>query len=203
MALSTYSELQASVLNWLARDSGDAIAAAIPDAIRLVEAKLNRNLRVAQMEATVTGTSTNGLLTLPTDFIAARRVEAYPYGPLELVMPDYVSNRYPSGEGGIPSFYTIQGTTLATFPAYTGEVTLDYYQSIPALSDNNPTNWLLASHPDVYLFLVLSEMNAFTKNAEAALLWNQRGKVALDEMTAQDTAKRYSNVSVRVKGPTP
>lgn len=203
MALGTYSELQSTVLTVMDREGDAVLTAYLPVAIALTEAKLNRKLRVADMETTVTGASSNGLLTLPDDFAAARRVEAYPYGPLAPVTPDYAAAQYPSGGGGIPRYYTIQGSTLTTYPYYTGDVTLDYYAKIPALSNTSPTNWLLSSHPDLYFFWVLCEAYAFIKDAETALVWNQRGAVTADEINAADQAKRYSNVSVRVKGPTP
>lgn len=203
MALSTYSELQATALDVIGRTGDAALTAYAPVAVLLAEAKINRKLRVMEMEANATGSSTNGVIALPTDFAGWRRVEASPYGPLQFQEPDYLAARYPAGEGGIPTFFTIQGTNLITYPAYTGDVSLDYYQRIPALSDTAPTNWVLTNHPDIYLFLTLSELNAYAKDAEAALMWNQRGITAVEEVNTDDKTKRYSRVAARVKGPTP
>jgi len=203
MALSTYSELQSAVLNWMARDSSDVIAGVLPDCIELVESKLNRMLRVAQMEANAIGVSTNGVLALPTDFLTWRRVEIVPYGPLELVTPTYASENFPTLLTGVAKYFTIQNNNLTTYPPYTGEVSLDYYQRIPALSDSNPTNWLLSDNPDVYLFMTLSEACAYSKDVEAALVWNQRGVAAIEEMNTADKIRRFSGARARVKGPTP
>lgn len=203
MALSTYSDLQTSVVNWLGRDGDSTITAVVADAIALVEARLNRVLRVAQMEATVTGTSNNGVLALPADFLAWRRIEAYPYGPLSFAALDWAADTYPTGDAGVPSYFTIQGAILTTYPSYTGEVTLDYYQKIPALSDTNVANWLLTEHPDVYLFGTLVELNAFAKNPDAAVLWDQRAKSSVEEIITQDRLKRYSASVSRPKGATP
>jgi hypothetical protein len=203
MALSTYTDLQETALDVIGRTGDAGLTAYVPVAITLVEAKLNRNLRVAEMEANAIGASTNGLLALPADYLAWRRVEAVPYGPLDYVTPDYGSSEYPSVGSGAARFFTIQGSNLATFPSYTGEVSLDYYQRIPSLSNSSPSNWLLAAHPDVYLFMTLMELNAYTKDSDAASLWNDRAAAAVDELRTADRIKRYSRVSARVKGPTP
>lgn len=203
MALSTYAELQSTAIDVMGRVGDTALTAYAPVAVALAEAKINRKLRVMEMEANATGVSTNGVLALPSDFAGWRRVEAMPYGPLEFQEPDYLASQYPTGEGGTPKFFTVQGSNLTTYPAYTGSVSLDYYQRVPALSDTNTSNWLLANHPDIYLFLTLSELNAYAKDADAALLWNQRGMAAVEEVNTDDKMKRYSRVSARVKGPTP
>jgi hypothetical protein len=203
MDLSSYSGLQEAALSVVGREGDSSLTAYAPVAIALAEAKLNRNLRVAEMEASSTGTSENGVLALPTDFVGWRRVEAYPYGPLEFQEPNFLASQYPTGSGAFPKFFTIQGSTLTVYPTYTGEIALDYYQKIPALSDGNTSNWLLSSHPDIYLFLTVSELYAFAKNYEEAVTWNQRGMTAVEEVGTFDKAKRYSRVSARVKGPTP
>jgi hypothetical protein len=203
MALSTYSELQAAVLNWMARDSTDTIAAIVPDAIRLAEAKFNRLLRVAEMEANSTGSSTNGVFALPVDFLAARRVEASPYGALEPVLPDWAASAYPTRESGIPAYYTIQGLTLTTYPTYTGDVSVDYYAAIPALSDAEPSNWLLAAYPDLYLFMTLAETCAFTQDVDKGAMWSQRAVLSITEINAQDSLRRFPSARIRTLGPTP
>jgi hypothetical protein len=203
MALSNYSDLQETALDVIGRTGDTSLTAYAPVAIALVEAKLNRNLRVSEMEDTATLTGTGGDYALPSDFAAWRQVRIASYGPLEYVTPDWASDAYPTNEGGVSQFFTVKGSTLTTYPASSSDIILDYYQKIPALSDSNTTNWLLSSHPDVYLFLTLSELNTYTKDPEAALLWNQRGMTAVEEVRTADRIKRYSRVTARVKGPTP
>jgi hypothetical protein len=203
MALSNYSDLQETALDVIGRTGDTSLTAYAPVAIALVEAKLNRNLRVSEMEDTATLTGTGGDYALPDDFADWRQVRIASYAPLEYVTPDWASDTYPTGGSGIPRFFTIKGSTLTVFPASSSSVILDYYQKIPPLSDSLPSNWLLGSHPDVYLFMTLSELCTYTKDPEAALLWNQRGMTAVEEVRTADRIKRYSRVTARVKGPTP
>ena len=71
MTIQTYGDLQAAVGNWLAR--GD-LAANIPDFITIFEAVANRRLRTRQQESTATLTPTNGVATIPADYLTWRRV---------------------------------------------------------------------------------------------------------------------------------
>ena len=205
MALSTYSALQTSALNWLARDASDspALAAAMPDCIALVEAKINRHLRTGDMETATTLTGTNGVFTLPVDFGGARLVTSDTYGPLEQAGDEWAASAYPMDASTVPAYYAIQGNTLKTYPAFSGILTLRYFKAVPGLSDVAPSNWLLTAHPDVYLFLTISEAYGFVQNIEAAQVYNQRGMTAAEEIKSQDLARRFINPSIRVKGPTP
>jgi hypothetical protein len=49
--------------------------------------------------------------------------------------------------------YAISGSSLLIAPAPDAAYTIQlvYKQTIPALSDDNPTNWLLNKHPDLYV----------------------------------------------------
>jgi hypothetical protein len=71
MSLSTYSDLQTQVANWLARSD---LTQYIPDMITLFEAAACRRLKVRPMETTVSLATTSGVASLPSDFLGYRRV---------------------------------------------------------------------------------------------------------------------------------
>jgi len=75
---------------------------------------------------------------------------------------------------GKPQFYTIIGTQIQVIPTpdtgYTGELT--YYGKIPALSDSNTSNWLLAYAPDLYLYGALLEATPYLKDDERLAVWS-------------------------------
>lgn len=56
--IATYSDLQAAIIEWIARDQDSTLIARIPTFIQLFEAKMNRSLFVRQMEARVTALTT-------------------------------------------------------------------------------------------------------------------------------------------------
>jgi hypothetical protein len=203
MAISTYTQLKEAIILWAGREGDTTILSAIERAIALAEARFNRVLRVSDMEAQATGTTSSGIIDLPSDFLGVRRVEVSPYGTLELAPPKLAADEYPQRTGSYPRFYTILGLSMEIIPDTASTVTLDYYQKIPALSDDAPTNWLLTDHPDLYLFASLGELGAFSKNAPEAAAWLARSDAILNEIIQLDRAKRYSDAVVRIKGPTP
>jgi hypothetical protein len=69
--VTTYSGLVASVQSWLNRSD---LTAKVPDFIALLEARLNRELRVPDMERMTTLVLTDGAVDLPTDFLEARHL---------------------------------------------------------------------------------------------------------------------------------
>src|SRR5262245_63411060 len=62
MSITTYTELQQAIADWLERAD---LAARIPDFIALFEATANRRLRLRQQEAVATLAPASGAATLP------------------------------------------------------------------------------------------------------------------------------------------
>jgi hypothetical protein len=201
MSVSTYSDLQSAIASWLARD--DLTVDQLGNIISMFEAVANRRLRVRQMETTATLTTSSGADDLPADFLAWRSLtwDSDPASQLQYLHPTMLRGWYSSAEAGIPCYFTIEGSTLTTRP--TGDdtnFTLRYWQKIPALSTDEPTNWLLTAHPDAYLFGSLVEANAFLMNAEAALLWASRRDQVFEEITRLSEAGKGPS-TIRPMGP--
>jgi hypothetical protein len=180
MPITTYAELKAAIASWLARDD---LTAAIPDFIALFEAAANRRLRVRQMETSASLTPAGGAAALPADYLAWRRVTWTGARPRELdyVHPSYLQAAFDAA-AGTPRVFTIEGATLKIRPTDATALELDYFQKIAGLSDAAPANWLLAAHPDLYLFGALAEAEAFNKDAEKAALWKLRRDELFEEI---------------------
>lgn len=205
MALDTYAALQASVIRYAFRDGDTDFASAVPDFITLTESRINRELRVAEMEAAATITLTNSAGTLPTDYLEFRRVVANtsPTTPLELVTPDFAAGEYGTTYSGYPVHFTITGNTITVFPSTTATIALRYYQKVPALSDSNTTNWLLAKAPEIYLYGALVEAGPFMMDDAAAARYAALFQKAMRDLMSADTGARYARATMRVSGPTP
>jgi hypothetical protein len=196
MAITTYGELKAVVANWLARED---LGTAIPDFVALFEAAANRRLRVRQMEISATLTPADGAAALPADYLMWRRV-TWTGGrrrELDYVHPSYLQAAFDAA-AGTPRVFTIEGATLKIRPIDGGALELDYFQKIPALSDAQPANWLLAAHPDLYLFGALVEAEAFNKDADKAALWKLRRDEILAEIETLGGKSRAG--AIRVMG---
>ena len=134
MSITTYTELQQAIADWLERAD---LTARIPDFIALFEATANRRLRLRQPEAVAILTPTSGVAALPADFLGARRVTWT--GPsrveLEYVQPSYLQAAYPAAPAGVPRVYTIEGATLRMRPVDGTALELDYLFNIQLVGD--------------------------------------------------------------------
>jgi hypothetical protein len=159
MAISTYTELKASIANWLNRS--DLTSEIADDFIKLVEADLNAKLRIRQMEQVETITIDSETETVPTGFIAVRSfyiLSGSTKYHLNYITPANLFAIKGGSTTGIPRVYSIEsdnGVEQFRFgPApdttYTGY--LQYYKAFTPLSVANASNYILASHPAVYLY---------------------------------------------------
>jgi hypothetical protein len=199
MAITTYAEVRGAIASWLAR--GDFTSANTADFITLFESTANRKLRTRQMLDSETIATTSGVGTLPTDYLAWETVRWDADFPVTLTYQniDWLESAYPSTVSDVPGYFTILGDTIKTFPQDdSSDLALRYFQKIPALSDANTSNWLLAAHPDVYLFGSLVEACAFVQD-ERALLWKARRDEIFQEI-AKLSDKSQAPAEIRVWG---
>lgn len=204
MALGNYTQLQAAITTYSYRDANDtSFTNSVSDFITLAEARINRALRVAEMEKTGTVNLTNGAATLPTDFLEMRRVVGPSGQVLHLVPPELASTAFPTNVAGWSRYYSIVGNAITSYPAGTGDLTLTYYGAIPALTVGSPTNWLLTKAPDLYLYGALIESVPFQMDDQRLPTWTSMFQAALADVQRSDKGKRWAGGRMRVSGPTP
>ena len=160
MAITTYTELQTAVNNWLARTD---LAGRSPEFIALAEGRMNRELETRSQEKRVTASLTagDGYVSLPTDLRRIRevRLNTSPLTVLNYYSPHAIDREFSSAATGKPSSYSIIGSEIYLRPtpdsAYTAEIL--YVASLDALDADTATNNVLSRHPDVYLHGALAE----------------------------------------------
>lgn len=173
MAITTYAELQTAVSSWLDRSD---LASKLPDFITLAENGLDRTLRARQLIVRATADLNEPYENLPTDF--AQEIRLYisnvtPTVELKYMSPNALIQEYRNTEGGTPRAYSILGSQLqfAPVPDVSGGLVMEltYYKKVSSigLSVTNTTNVILDSHPDVYLYSVLSEAASFLMDDKA------------------------------------
>ncbi len=173
MALTTYSELQGAIADWMARS--DISGPRINDCIAMFEAAANRRLRVRQMQTAEGIATVDGIGALPTGYLTWTEVAwlADPVRVLAYADANWADTAIGS-VAGTPSYFYIQGESIYIYPQDdSSEISLAYYTKIPALADSAPTNWLLSAHPDVYLFGSLVEACGYTMD-EKGIIWKAR-----------------------------
>jgi hypothetical protein len=193
MSISTYSELQTAVANFLARTD---LTAQIPDFIKLAEARMSRELETRAQEKRATATLAVGdeFVALPTDLREVRSVKlnTSPNTVLLYKSPTTLDSDY-GGSTGKPLAYSLVGTEMKFRPvpdsAYTAEIV--YVGSITALSDTNVTNTLLSRHPDAYLNGALVEAYTYLMDDSRAQLYDQKFSRAIEEIRKDEDRANY------------
>jgi hypothetical protein len=201
--MDTYAELKSTIADYLNRDD---LTAVIPTFIKLAESKFNRKLRVRQMIKRATAEIETAFFAYPGDWLENKefQLNTNPITKLEFITESYGNElrarRFASA--GKPLYYTVVGSQLEFIPTpdttYDGELT--YYAKIPALSDSNTSNWLLAYAPDLYLYGALVEAEPYLKNDERLSVWGELYlRVVADIEVADERASVASTPLVRAR----
>tara|TARA_R100001594_G_scaffold133502_1_gene174244 strand:+ start:575 stop:1204 length:630 start_codon:yes stop_codon:yes gene_type:complete len=201
MAISTYTELQTAVDNWLARTD---LAGRSPEFITMAEARMNRELETRSQEKRVTATLTadDAYVSLPTDLRRIRqvRLNTSPITTLIYYTPHAVDQKYSSTGTGKPVAYSVLGLEMYFRPTpdsgYTAEIS--YVADIDALDADTATNTILLRHPDAYLHGALAEAFGYlmdeTRQAKHDTLFTR----AITEIKADEERAIYGGGTLTV-----
>ena len=204
MALTTYTELKASLANWLNRS--DLTTEIADDFIKLAEADLNSKLRVRAMIAQVNITVDAETATLPTDFLQIRNfyiLSGQTKTPLVYTTPASMDTTSGTSTTGLPTTFTILGDTLRFSPkpdaTYTAK--MNYFKKFPALSSSVATNYILENHPAIYLYGSLFHAANFLGgiNPQQIQTWQQMFATALERLELNDREDEYNGSPLQVR----
>ncbi len=192
MALDSYSGLKAEIADWTGKQD---TTARVDTFIDLAESWLNKSLRTYEMETTNGSlTVSSGLITHPTDFLGWKNITTTSNGLRYQLQPISLEQRtfYDDGVAGRPLKYVVRGgsTVLVPTPDSSYIVEGTYYQKIPALGASVTQNWVLTSHPELYLFGALMAAEAFYKDDPRIQGWSQLAGEKLAE-----TIQAYRNAN--------
>lgn len=202
--LRTYEGLKDAIADWT--DRHDLLDSQIPVFIAHAENRMNRELRLRVMEriSTLAVDAGQDHVRLPWKrtpgdwdvFLEMRDlVWQAPDGQrssLSYMPPDdYAISR----AAGLPRRYTIIGRELFLVPApdTAGTLRLTYYAEIPPLSDEQPTNELLQTAPDMYLYGALVESVPYTRSSAPAELWTEFYAAARDKLQQNEQRARFTS----------
>ena len=144
------------------------------------------------------------MVGLPVDFMSARAL--YIAGPprvdLTYMTPFELSETW-GDETGTPQNYTIVGGEIlfGPYPDKQYSVTMTYQRDLAPLSESNPSNWLLESHPDIYLFGALLHAEFYGWNDERLPLIKPQVDEWIEELNMLGNEKRYGGAPLAPKGP--
>ncbi|MEI2296786.1 phage adaptor protein [Ensifer sp. MJa1] len=197
MSIADYAALLVDAGEYSGRND---IAHLFPRFVGLAELKLNRVLRLTDMEATAAISVVDGDAPLPDDYLDVRLVRTASGRPIHAVALQQLAE---SSGAGAPPGYAIVGNRIKAFPPASSGLTMTYYRKIPALAAANPTNWLLTKAPDVYLYGLVEEIAIWERDGGKAGAAQQLKMAALAGLGIADERARWGDAEMKVGGVTP
>lgn len=198
-AIENFNDLINTIEGWLDRDD---LSDKIPHFIYLAEARFNRLLRTPEMETWYPVATTNSTVALPTDYLGIRFVYLTTDNcryTLQQVTPVDMANMNGRTDEA-PRFYSVNGRRLQLFPTRNANLEIHYYQRIPPLTQNVANNWLLDTHPDIYLLGALVQAEAYIDNPDQVALWKSGLDEALGELIDLGLKQKWGNAPLAPMG---
>tara|TARA_R100001509_G_scaffold71299_1_gene39791 strand:- start:1936 stop:2556 length:621 start_codon:yes stop_codon:yes gene_type:complete len=202
MALTNYTELKASIADFLNRDD---LTAVIPDFITLAESGMNREVRHWRMETRKTAVLDTQYTALPTDFLEPIRMSlnTADTNTLEMVNAFQISNLRAQNLNttGRPVNFSILDGSIEVFPSPDSNYTLEmlYYQKIDELGSVNTSNWVLSNFPDAYLYGSLVHSSPYLAEDNRIQTWAALYQKAINDINSESERSKTSGSGRRMK----
>ena len=204
MALTTYTELKASVADFLNRDD---LTTVIPDFITLAESQINRDIRHWRMEARSSGQqdASDEYMQIPSDWVETIRLHLTGTGTtvVNLISRDAMADKRSAQKdtAGTPIYYTHADSQFQLYPTPSADTDFEllYIQKLTALSGSNADNWLLLDSPDVYLYGALLHSAPYLAEDQRIAIWAQMYSAAVQRLNEASELARFSGSGLRLK----
>ena len=204
MALTTYTELKASIADFLNRDD---LTTVIPDFITLAESQINRDVRHWKMEARSSGqqSAADEYMQIPSDWVETIRLHLTGTGTsvVNLISRDAMADKRQKNEdtSGTPMYYTHADSQFQLYPTPSADTDFEllYFQKLDALSGSNADNWLLLDSPDVYLYGALLHSAPYLAEDQRIAIWAQMYSAAVQRLNEVSEDARFSGSGLKLK----
>lgn len=204
MSLADYDTLIQSISTWSKRPD---LSSVFPDFVTLTEKRINKRLQLRENELRSTNipNTDDRFISLPSGFVEMRTIRiidgTYFYD-MKFKTPAAISIL---PQPGRPYFYTINSKIefdRKPNKAYTVELT--YYVNLTPLSEDNTTNNVLTSYPELYLYGSLAELHRYARDEETANYYDGVFNASLHDANVEESRGRYgSGLSMSHRGSTP
>jgi len=216
MAITNYSELQAAIIDFMARSDISGSAATF---IQLAEARLNREIESISSTIVLNGIQDQNFIDI-TSLNIIEPVSLYVDGVIhEFSVTPKPQGSFPYFEiSATPSVWCIEevvsGADQLTYIRFDRALDVPYtfrftYQGRFALSNDRPTNDFLRNYPDVYLAACIVWGAVYTKDsglaagykaildeglaeAKSTYAQSKRGELSVDPMLRRRTRYSYN-----------
>lgn len=183
-----YTQLKTDIAAWVVDSTAAGNEASF---ITLAEADISADLRVSPMnlEQSVSVVAGARAVALPDNVIDP--IEFRVNGRQIIIKSRPELDQMEAGQAEYDAtkvYGALIGRELRVFPELgSGSVVIYAKCAIPALSDANPSNWLLASFPNVYLFGAIHKAGLFLRDASMITFGEKEYQKAVAKVGSQYT----------------
>lgn len=208
MALTTYTELKASLADWLHRSD---LTSQIADFVTLAESEINTELRLRLMEAdeALTLTSATRTVALPSRYIEPISLELVIAGQsnqeLTYRQPQQLAINAAAGSAARPEYWTVNGSDIE-FPNLPDQTYTLKFRMLKGLDlAATSTNALLTAYPGLYLYGSLLQSAPYMVNDARIQTWKAmyeslKAKISHKEARSKTLARLVTDLpSVRAQ----
>lgn len=202
-----YTDIVDMALSYSDREDNE-VSDRIDKFMFIVESRINKKLKVADMSTVAKIDLTladlnQEVFAMPPDFGGLRsvKIEGAEQRTMTYVNPEQLANRISKGSFGVNQriYYNLIAKELHYYPPQnTGDLVITYYQKVDPLTVANPNNWISDDNPECYIFGLLVEISSFTKDSEAAQLWETRFMNCIGDIEIDDSKTRWSGTSLTI-----
>lgn len=188
MAISTYDELKAALIEWSHKDN---ISTLTGDFITLAEKRIKREMSIneEEIETSLTATIGSATIALPSNIksaIALYLTDLSPRDKLTQVLPEQLDR---TTDNARPINWAIDGAYVRfDCPADQAYPVALRHLKTWALSSTNTTNEVLTKWPDVYLAAGLIEVFTHAWDSENEAKWTTKFNEAVSGAKSAEAA---------------
>jgi len=193
----TYSEIKAAILLWT---KDVELEPAIQTFIQLVEAKVNKRMRLMEMvcRAELKNPANDQMrYALPADYLGTRSIIA-DGNSIEYITPERMFQTFILPGTWVYTIvdghYVFKGPTTID-----SEIEIYYYQQITPLTEQNATNWLSTAAPDIYIYGALAEAAHFQFDEPRAAIWEGKFETEIELFKDQSDQGRWSGSAMAIR----
>jgi hypothetical protein len=197
MPITSRATLVAAYTTWVKH------AKAIPlalDCLQLAEARMAADIGQQRLEERRELVITDAVAQFDADMleIVELKMQGARLNRVEITSRERIEWMREQAHTGDRTYACIVGRTIEVYPNTTG--TLDVMaKCFPALENDDGTNWILANHPNAYLFGMLMEAADILEDDAALSRWGLRYAEAMAQINLTG-GYRGSNGTMRVHG---
>lgn len=197
-----YSDVTNIALVYADRTNDKELISVLPSLISLVEARLNKVIQSYSMSVRQSFTLDDTTLEYSLPSTIGQGINSLKIVDASTGATSSVLARVPqmaldtlAANGVKADMYTIENLKIKLLKPYgTGfNMVIDFMQSVPSLYSEG-SNWLSLSHGDCYVFGLVAEIYAYTKNAVGFDTWNSRFLDSLDKIELNSDSVTWSNM---------